>query len=354
MKRWSLMTFEWITDWDEIWSEEFIAQWNEWMKESANAHVFFHPVMVKAWVDTYLPIRDLKPIFCIAEVDDTTIFLPLVIWKKNWKNAFLKTVIPVGYSDFDYLTPIYVEGSKNIEWNGYWNELVQSIDKNFSDKYDVIEFSSVLKKYSATGWELEGVCPYSDISEFSTKDEFVKSRKSSFRHTIKRRMRRLGELGEVEFKAIEADVEEVLDSLPELLTLHTNLWPNAYKAPSFHENIIRNALPSGVLHFSILLLDKEPISYVLGFVYDGRYYHYMSAYDLSYRNLSIGNMHILYLFEDCIEKDFAIYDLLRGDEKYKFDWTTDSEEVHKFKKMNRKFSTKVKQALISLKEKIKR
>lgn len=346
------MTFKWMTNWDEIWSDEFVGQWQNWMKKSNTAHAFFHPSMVKAWVDTYGEIEDIKPMFCVVEVDDSVIFFPLVLWEKNWRNAYVKSIIPAGNSVFDYLTPLYVKGSKKIDWNIFWNDLVQNIDENFSHEYDVMEFTSVPKKYSGKEWVVEDVCPYSDISMFSSKDEFIKSRKSSFRHTIKRRMRRLGELEEVEFKIIE-DVEEALDYLPELLSWHRNLWPNAYKAPLFHENLIKNALSSGIMHFSILFVDKKPISYVLSFIYNGRYYHYMSAYDLSYRSLSIGNLHILYLFEDCIEKDFTIYDLLRGDEKYKFDWTTDSENVCSFKKINNKLSTKVKLALISLKEKVK-
>ena len=71
------MTFKWITEWDEIWSDAFVSQWNEWLKVSENAHVFFHPTMVKVWINTYLPIRNLQPLFCIATYDDTTVFFSI-------------------------------------------------------------------------------------------------------------------------------------------------------------------------------------------------------------------------------------------------------------------------------------
>jgi len=33
--------FEWLTKWDEVGDLAFITQWNVWMEESPEAHVFF-------------------------------------------------------------------------------------------------------------------------------------------------------------------------------------------------------------------------------------------------------------------------------------------------------------------------
>ena len=116
------MEYRWITTWDEIWSDAFVSQWLDWMDKSENAHVFFHPSLVKAWVNTYLPIRDIQPLFCVVSDKNTVVFLPLVLWKKNWKNAFLNTIVPVGYSDYDYHTPILVGNSVEFEWSEFLGE----------------------------------------------------------------------------------------------------------------------------------------------------------------------------------------------------------------------------------------
>lgn len=100
------MKFEWITDGETIWSDEFLSQWNSWMKHSIDAHVFFHPAMLRAWVDTYMPIRNLRRLFCIARDEGTTIFLPLALWQKNLKKVLIRTIVPVGHSDFYYHDPI--------------------------------------------------------------------------------------------------------------------------------------------------------------------------------------------------------------------------------------------------------
>jgi hypothetical protein len=114
--------FHWLTRWEEIWDEGFVRQWQAWLDESPSAHVFFHPAMVKAWMETYLPLRDLLPCFLIAESAAHIVFFPLVFWRRNWKNAFQKLLIPVGYSDYDYHDPIVVglKTEESIGMNSFW------------------------------------------------------------------------------------------------------------------------------------------------------------------------------------------------------------------------------------------
>jgi len=59
--------FHWLTKWDEIWHEDFVSQWQRWLDESPSAHVFYHPALVRAWIETYLPLRDIRPCFLVAE-----------------------------------------------------------------------------------------------------------------------------------------------------------------------------------------------------------------------------------------------------------------------------------------------
>ena len=71
--------FEWITNWDTIYSQEFQDQWLEWYETAANSHIFFHPYLCMAWVESYRPLRNLKPLFCIAKYENSILFLPLVL-----------------------------------------------------------------------------------------------------------------------------------------------------------------------------------------------------------------------------------------------------------------------------------
>lgn len=59
------------------------------MEEAWTSHVFFHPALARAWVDTYLPLQDMRPLFAVVENGGTTAVLPLVLWRRNWKNVTL-------------------------------------------------------------------------------------------------------------------------------------------------------------------------------------------------------------------------------------------------------------------------
>ena len=350
------MTFKWMTDWDEIWSDPFISQWNEWLQKSDNAHVFFHPTMVKAWVDTYLPIRDIKPMFCIVTYGDTTIFFPLVVWKKNWKNALLKTIIPVGYSDFDYHDPIVV-GNDTMDWELYWDELVNELNTTWGVDFDSIDIDGIRKENIGISnhWkEVEG-CPYIDLSEFSTIDDFLKSLKRNLRQDTKRRIRRLEENDDVRFEVFRPDeLPSALEVLPELLNHHKLRWPNAYKAPNFHENLIKALLPIGLLHFSRIIVNGKTISWRIGFIYRSRYYSYMPTFDEAYKQYSPGKIHLLYCIEDAIKRELKVYDQLRGAELYKNEWTSTVNTVYTYSDASSKWSTQVKMAMNGLKSAIKK
>lgn len=90
-------TFNIYSNWEEIWSKTHLNRWNIIMDTSPNAHVFFHPSLVKAWVDTYLPLRELTPIFVWGKcVDGKKFFFHLVLWKKKLEKRFFKNYCPCG------------------------------------------------------------------------------------------------------------------------------------------------------------------------------------------------------------------------------------------------------------------
>lgn len=350
------MKFEWITDWNEIWSDKFVSQWEEWLVKSENANVFFHPSMVKVWVDTYLPIRDIEPLFCIATYDNTMIFLPLVIWKKNWKNAFINTIIPVGYSDFDYHDPIVICDS-NVNWEVFWNNLILELDAKWGEKFDSINIDGIRKTTIGISkyWKEVEVCPYIDLSEYSTINDFLMSLKRNLRQDTKRRIRRLEENDNVKFQVFQPnELDIALETLPDLIKHHSMRWPNAYKAPNFHEKLIRTLLPIGLLHFSKIILNGKTISWRIGFIYKSRYYSYMPTFDEAYKKYSPGKVHLLYCIEDAIKREIKIYDQLRGAELYKNEWTNTVDTVYIYSRTCNKFISKVKNNISGLKNAIKK
>ena len=349
------MKFEWITEWETIWSEPFQTQWLEWMEHSENAHIFFHPAMAKAWVDTYMPLRDIRPLFCIATQGENSIFLPLVLWKKNWKNAFEKAIVPIGYSDFDYHDPIVV-GKDPHDWEEFWKTFFEELESRWHNSFDTITIDGIRKEAISLPQQFEEieVCPYIDLSTFSDSDAFLQSLKKNLRQDTKRRVRRLEENDDVTFQVFkENELTQALQTLPDLLDHHIKRWPNAYKAPHFHENLIKALLPKGLLHFSRICIGTKTISWRIGFIYKSRYYSYMPAFDIEYNQYSPGKVHLFYCIDDAIKRGLKTYDQLRGAELYKNEWTNTVDSVWTYHKSSDGFSTTLKTKLNELKNALK-
>jgi len=350
------MKFEWITSWDAIWSKEFVDKWDTWMEKSENSHVFFHPSMVKAWVDTYIGIRDIRPIFCIASQGDVTIFLPLVLWKKNWKSAFEKAIVPVGHSDFDYHSPVVIGNNiEKINWTDYWSGLYKEIDSQLNGKFDTFEIDGVKKTFNgdSKSWKLFDQCPYIDLKPYESYEDFLGVFKTKERSNVKRQIRRLEEIGVFKFEVLgDERKDEILAILPTLLKHHSLRWPKAYKAPSYHYNLIVNALEKNLLHFAQITIDGEAISWNISFVYKNTYYYYMSIYTEKYSRFSPGKLNMFLCIGDVINKNYEKFDLLRGAEGYKNKLPVENDAVFQYMVKNNTLSSSVKSTVLQLKKRI--
>ena len=280
----------------------------------------------------------------------------MVLWEKNWKSVFVNTIVPVGYSDFDYHDPIVV-GDGPVDWELFWNELISELDVKWGEKFDTIDIDGIRKASIGISnqWKEVEACPYIDLSKVSTIDGFLMSLKRNLRQDIKRRIRRLEENDDVKFEVFHPnELDASLKTLQELLIHHRLRWPNAYKAPNFHENLIKYLLPEGLLHFSRIMIKGKTISWRIGFIFKSRYYSYMPTFDEAYKQYSPGKVHLLYCIDDAIKRELKVYDQLRGAELYKNEWTNTVDTVHTYSGVNNKFITSVKMNLIGFKNAIRK
>jgi CelD/BcsL family acetyltransferase involved in cellulose biosynthesis len=341
---------EYIKDWETIYSEAFQQQWLEWVETAENSHVFFHPALCMAWLETYRPLRNMKPIFVIGRTADTTIFLPLVLWHRNWKNAFQKLLIPVGYSDFDYHRPLICSknGTGYFHLEKFYVELLKLIETFL--QFDLFHLNGIQSTLANSYvFKEKDICPYIDLQQYAKSDEFLSSLSSSVRGDVRRQMRRLTECGEIKFAEYE-NLPSANLILAEFLQHHSKRWPNAYKAPNFHQNILNHALTCGIAHFSILQINDEMISWHLGFEFMNRYYYYMPAINEKWQRFSPGKIHLNILIERAIERKLSIFDHLRGEESYKAGWSTGISELYELYRPSNRLSSNIKKALIKLKQ----
>lgn len=326
--------FHWLTNWDEIWDYSFIQQWQKWVDDSPSAHVFFHPTLVKTWVEAYLPLRKLYPYFLIAEAENQKIIFPLVLWRQNWKNAFRRILIPMGYADYDYHDPIITETSCHKFENDFWTAFLNEIKKRSGGSFDLL-FVDGLHNLTQAGnikSSIKEVSPFFNLRKFNSADDVIKSLSKRTREDVRRKRHKLEKMGEVHFHAFSADnLAAALTRLPLILSEHSKKWPNSFKAPGFHEQLVKNGLSAGLLHMTELSLNGVAISWHIGFLYKARYYWYMPVYKSEFCSFSPGQTHLFMCVEDSLRKGAEIFDFLRGNEVYKNHLAQERDELFEFR-----------------------
>jgi len=343
--------FEWLTSWEAVWGHSFLSQWHKWIDQSDDAHVFFEPSVVKAWVLTYDKLQSMQPRFLIARSNDGNIvFLPLVYIRHNWKNAWLRVFQPVGYSEFDYHDPIIVGSPDITVKKSFWTMFAEELQNKWKDDFDVAVFNglrstSLPDDLKATPYDS---APFIDLSGYRSINEFMKGLSQSLRRDVNRQMRRIKQLGNIELHVYaNNEINAALISFNAMLKEHKTKWPRSYKAPGFHENLVRGCLPYGLLHLSEFLLDGVPISWHFGFLHKSRYYWYMPVYRPEYQQYSPGKIHLYMCIEEALKKEIKLFDLLKGDEDYKRQWTKHSTALFDLKYNSKRIMSSVRSLLIN-------
>ena len=115
---------------------------------------------------------------------------------------------------------------------------------------------------------------------------------SKQRHEVRRKLRRLWEAENVEYRCIEVDreVEEYLDVFLKLFALGKDEKASFMhpKMESFFRSLSKAMAEIGLLRIGLLQVKRAPAAMTMGFDYDDSHYLYNSAYDPQFGYLSVG------------------------------------------------------------------
>jgi CelD/BcsL family acetyltransferase involved in cellulose biosynthesis len=87
----------------------------------------------------------------------------------------------------------------------------------------------------------------------------------------------------------------------------------------FFRDVAETLATRGWLRLGVLSVDGEEAAVVFGIAYEGTLALYNAAYDPSLSRLSVGIACHVYAIRSAIEEGLHAYDLLRGNEPYKYD-----------------------------------
>lgn len=148
-----------------------------------------------------------------------------------------------------------------------------------------------------------------------------------FRQNLRRRARRLQELGAVAVRRCDG-TDEVDDALSDFLALEASGWKGKggtaiARDPAlvrFYARIARDAAARGGLAIRALTLDGRPVAIHLGLVHRGAYLLPKTAYDESLSQVSPGQLLQREVLAECEARGLALFDFLGPDMPWKRDW----------------------------------
>lgn len=193
--------------------------------------------------------------------------------------------------------------------------------------------AALARQIMARGWSASettiDVCPVVDLTGH-TWESYLASLGAAHRYNFQRRLRNLNRQFNVRFEQVQTETER-REALESLVTLHTQRWrtrggSEAFSTPallSFHDEISRLAFQRGWLRLFVLRLNGAPAAVFHGYRYGRSFYFFQSAFDPAFAKLSVGLVMMGLTIRRALEEGAAQYDMLHGDEPYKFHWARD-------------------------------
>jgi CelD/BcsL family acetyltransferase involved in cellulose biosynthesis len=193
------------------------------------------------------------------------------------------------------------------------------------------------RQLSGRGWTaaraVTSVCPFIDLRGLAWP-AYLERRSASHRYNFRRKLRGLERQGAVAFAPATTD-ETRHESLARLIATHLRRWDtrggsDGFNRPeliAFHEEFSRLALTRGWLRLFTLRVGPAPVADLYCLRYGGAMLFYQSGFDEQWTKQSVGLVAMGLAIKAAIEDGAVEYDLLHGDEDYKFLWTDETREL---------------------------
>lgn len=165
--------------------------------------------------------------------------------------------------------------------------------------------------------------PYVELSKGGVEERVS----SKFRANLRRRAKRLGEMGAVALKRVD-DAEGLDVAVAEFLSLEASGWKGQGGTAiagdpalvRFYARIARDAAARGGLALRALTLDGRAVAVHLGMVHRGVYYLPKTAYDERLGQVSPGQLLQREVLAECEARALERFDFLGPDMEWKRDW----------------------------------
>lgn len=209
--------------------------------------------------------------------------------------------------------------SKTDQWDEISLKQISSGSPNYSFFSNEVNFPN----HKVNLREIIGV-PYLRI--MGDFESYFDQRPKLFKKQIRRYTRKLDQLGNLKFEVTGDINPSLLSEIVELnrnrneLTDRRSIFLSEQKY-AFIKDVISALIPKNRIKLFYLKLDDTLLCYDLTFDYANTIYDWNTSFNLEFEKFSPGRLLNKLIIEYCFKNSYSKYDLMAGDEDYKFKWT---------------------------------
>lgn len=304
--------------------------WSQVLAQSATNHIFLTHEWLSAWWEDYGQGNRLF-IIVVEDQDAVIAIAPLMITKGK-KLQFIAQEIS-DYLDFiicrnrtECFEMIFRAIQDCPDWD--WADLAYLP----ADSPNYEHWARSLAAIPAVRKSLgpDGVAIVLDLKTGGKQwTDIESSLPGKRRKDLKRCAKLLSREGDLELIRAKT-YPEIAEQFRHFVENHRRRWGRSGGGSQFDDprqvahylNVARKLSARGWMELSSLKLNEKYIAMAYGYTYEGRYYYYTPAFDPDYWKYSPGNLLIKSLIEAFYQDgSIEIFDLLRGDEDYKYVWS---------------------------------
>jgi CelD/BcsL family acetyltransferase involved in cellulose biosynthesis len=304
-------------------------EWAALLERTPEPVAFLHPTWHRVWLEEF---QDGREHLLLAVRDGAGLIGVASLLRDRQKLSFVGNYSICDYMDFVVAPDRAAEAFAALlgalqqeEWSEFEMRGLRDDCSTLSELCPAAERAGLTVERAD-----EAVAPRVMLPE--TWEEYQAGLNKKDRHELRRKLRRLGELGEQQMTAYTRP-EDVAEHLPIFIKLMVD--SRGDKASFMSEQIGRffhrmaPALAAdGLLRLYELELNGAAIASVLCFDEGGRLFLYNSGYDPQYAQFAVGLGSKAMCLQDAIESHHTCVDFLRGHEPYKYDLGSKDRQIY--------------------------
>ena len=298
--------------------------WSDLVDRDPAGTVFHRPAFLKIYWEEFGESPD-HLLLTFAEEDDGTQVAAVAFERIGEDLRFLG-----GTEVTDYMGPVGIPDAQPEVAKALVGALLARDDWRSADLRGLAEDRTWLRLLfdaaSAAGLSVvegddqNGTAPFLALPR--TWDEYLEGLPAKLRHEIRRKAKKL-EADAGPFKIVTADEATVGPLLDRFVALHrmSEGPKGVFMVPGmeiFFRRLAEAFLPDGVFRLTFIEVGGELAAGTVGFVCDGTYSLYNSAFDRTWGTLAPGMVLVGEDIRIAIEDGCTAFDLLKGDYAYKY------------------------------------